>query len=222
MKMINRWVALYFILLSITIGASFGELPSKAHDLVWSVQGSVYHGSIVGRNNVDGITGASPNTFGSTMSAEYNLKGHFIQAMATFGRTKQTITYGPPAQTVAGEREINLYLLDIPVMYSFHFFSQERFGRELPRLILSAGAFGSIVLHQEIVDTVMKSSDVSSWALGPFLRIAYHPWPFKWLQPGVFLDFYRSFVPNVYDDPLFNENGMAARGILNMGIALRI
>lgn len=217
-----RPITIWALLLGSTAGAAFGENAPISRNLAWTDQGNIYHGSIVGRTPVDGITGATPNTHGGTIGVEYNLKGHFIQLMSTYGRTKQTIIYCPPAEPVAGEREIKLYLLDIPVMYNFHFFPKERYGREFPRLILSVGAFGSFVLHQTIVDTTLGSSVVSSWALGPFFRAAYYPWPFRRLQPGVFVEFYRSFVPKVYDDPFFRQNSISGQlGILNSGLSLR-
>lgn len=202
--------------------AAPGEDALRPRNLAWSVQGNVYHGSIVGRTKVDGISGATPTTHGATIGVEYNLKGHFIQAMATFGRTKQTVTYGPPAEIVSGNREIKLYLLDLPVMYNFHLFNKERFGRTFPRLMLGIGAFGSFTLHQDIIDTTLASSAVALWALGPYLRAAYCPWPFRLVQPGFFLEFYRSFVPKVYDDRLFDDNAISGQlGVLNMGILLR-
>ncbi|MBN1575222.1 MAG: hypothetical protein JW913_01625 [Chitinispirillaceae bacterium] len=223
MNIIYRSYVMYCLTACIAAVSLFGEDVPRTRNLIFNLQGNFYHGSIVGRNHVDGISGATKNGHGTTVGVEYNLKGHPLQAEVTFGWTKQSIHYGPPTEAVAGERDIKLYLLNIPVMYSFHFFPKQRFGRDFPRLILSAGAFGSFTLLQEIVDSTLESPDVSSWALGPFLRAAYYPWPFKWLQPGIFLEFYRSFVPNVYDDRLFNDDGIAGQlGIMNMGISLRL
>ncbi len=206
------------------VGAAFsGEALAGLRDFVFTLQGNRYHGSIVGRNRVDGLTGATKNGHGATLGVEYNLKGHPLQASATFGWTKQNVSYGPPAENVQGNREIKLYLLDIPVMYNFHLLKTERFGRMFPRLILSSGAFITFVLRQQISDSVLISPDVSKLAMGPFLRAAYYPYPFKYLRPGIFLEFYRSFVPKVYDDPLFRQNGIAGQlGIMNFGIAVRM
>lgn len=208
----------------IAVDAVFGEPVLRSRNFIFDLQGNIfYHGSIVGRNKVDGLTGATKNGHGTTVGVEYNLKGHPLQAELSFGWTKQWIKYGPPAEDISGKRDITLYLLDIPVMYNFHFLKKERFGREFPRLILSVGAFASFILPREIVDTTLESADVSSWALGPFLRAAYYPWPLKWIQPGIFLEFSRSFVPKVYDDVFFNENGIAGQlGIMNLGITLRL
>jgi hypothetical protein len=42
------------------------------------------------------------------------------------------------------------------------------------------------------------------------------------VQPGIFLDFYRSFVPRFLDDEYFRENGISGQlGILNTGFTFR-
>ena len=224
MNIKNQAALMVGLAVCITAGALFGEPALRSRHFILSLQGNIfYHGSVVGRNKIDGLTGATKNGHGTAVGVEYNLKGHALQAEVSFGWTKQSIDYGPPAEALSGKRDITLYLLDIPIMYNFHLLKKERFGREFPRLILSTGGFGSLVLKQKIVDSTLESADVSLWALGPYLRAAYYPWPFKWLQPGIFLEFHRSFVPKVYDDVFFNENGIAGQlGIMNVGITLRL
>lgn len=201
------------------------DLPQRK--FIWTVQGNVYHGSIVGRTKVDGISGASPNTHGATVGVEYNLKGHFLQMMLTYGRTKQTIEYNLTEQGIAGKREIRLHLFDLPLMYNFHFFRKPAYNRDNPRLILSPGIFFSFLLNKTVNDSgsleSLETSKYSPWASGIFLRAAWYPYPFKAVQPGIFLEFYRSFLPKpVYDDPYFRENGISGQlGILNTGISLR-
>ena len=209
--------AVILLLLPVAV-CTAGQRP-----LSFSAQFNVYRGSIVGRNKVDGISGATHNLHSGTVGVEYNLHGHFLQGQLTFGRTKQTLTYNLPAEGISGTRDINLLLLDLPLMYNFHFFNRERSGFISPRLILSTGGFFSIVLRQTITDTVLNAAGASSWALGPFVRAAYFPFTVRQLQPGIFLEFYRSFIPKFYDDRFFRDNAISGQlGILSTGFIFRL
>jgi hypothetical protein len=219
---INKSAILMLPFLIVAVGTFSGGTAALDRSLIWTTRFNVYHGSIVGRNKVDGLSGATKSLHSGTIGVEYNLKGHYLQGLVTLGRTRQTLSYHLPSEGISGERSIDLWLLDIPLMYNFHFFTRERFGRDNPRLILSTGGFVTFLLHESITDSSLSSPHASSWALGPFVRAAFFPFAFRLLQPGVFLELYRSFAPTVYDDRFFKENGISGQlGILNTGFSLR-
>jgi hypothetical protein len=114
-------------------------------------------------------------------------------------------------------------LLDLPVLYNFHLFTNPSGGRDNPRLVLSFGGFMSFVLSKQITESgTVGTAAMSSWALGPYLRVAGYPLSFGRFQPGLYLDFYRSFVPKFYDDIYFRQNSIAGQlGTLSGGLSFR-
>jgi hypothetical protein len=223
MKKINifQFISLFMVIGSGPAGNCEAGFLQK--NVTWIVGGGVYHGSIVGRNKVDAVSGATKTAFGGAAAAELNIKGQYIQAGLNIGLTDQTINYNDTAQGIVGRRDISLVLLDAPLLFNFHLLKNPSGDRDNPRLILSIGGFISFVLSKRVTESgTVAPADMSSWALGPYLRIAGYPFTFGRFQPGLFLDFYRSFAPKFYDDVYFRQNSISGQlGILSCGLSVR-
>jgi hypothetical protein len=194
--------------------------------ITWILQVGAYHGSIVGRNRVDAVSGATKTSVAGSAVAEIKVAGQYLSAGVNVAQSGQSVDYNDPANGVAGERDISLLLLDLPLLYNFHLLTKPSGGRDNPRLILSLGGFMSFVLSKQIVETgTVGAADpekLSSWALGPYLRVAGYPFAFGGFQPGLYLDFYRSFLPRFYDDVYFRQNSISGQlGILSGGLSFR-
>jgi hypothetical protein len=197
-------------------------------NFTWLFGCGIKHASIVGRNRVDGVSGATKTLWNASAGTEIKIKGHYIETGFSFGQTDQHITYHPsalnPDLTATGERNISLLLLDIPVLYNFHFLPSTTHP-ESGRLIAGIGAFASCVLSKQIESIGAVSSEkLSGMALGPLFRLSYFPLDLPRIRPGLYFDFCRSFFPkNFYDDPYFKQNGIAGQlGTINAGICFRI
>jgi hypothetical protein len=224
MKKINIFL---FIPLFMVIGsgpAGNCEAGFLQKNVTWIVDGGVYHGSIVGRNKVDAVSGATKTSFAGSAAAEFNVAGHYVSAGVNIAQSGQHIDYKDTANGITGERDISLLLLDLPLLYNFHMFKKPSGGRDNPRLIIGLGAFVSFVLSKHIEQNgSVPSASLSLWTMGPYMRIAGYPFSFGRFQPGLYLDFYRSFVPKVYDEIYFRQNSIAGQlGIMNFGLSLRI
>jgi hypothetical protein len=191
--------------------------------VTWIVQGGVFRGSIVGRNKIDAVTGATKTAFSGAAATEFNIKGHYLQVGANIGQTSQTVEYHDASKGIDGTRDISLLLLDLPLIYNFHLFTDHSGGHNTPRLVLGLGGFSSFVLSRRIDESgAVGNASMSSWAMGPFLRAAAYPYALNRFQPGLFFDFYRSFVPQFYDDAYFKANSIAGQlGIINFGLSIR-
>ena len=97
----HRMTVLNCLAVCIATATVFGENSPRSRNLIFNLQGNIYHGSIVGRNRVDGVSGATKTGHGLSGGVEYNLNGHHLQADVTFGWSKQTTNYGPPAEAIA-------------------------------------------------------------------------------------------------------------------------
>jgi hypothetical protein len=205
------------------------NFPPK--NVTWILQGGIFRGSIVGRNKVDGVSGATKTLWSASAGAEVKIKKHHLQIGCDLGKTDQHIDYQPIPENSAtdpfrGKRDISLLLLNIPVLYNFHFYpAADGNGR----LTIGVGGFASFVLLKQINSQAdspgfLPPAGISSCALGPFFRLAYFPLDFERIQPGLFFDFYRSFIPNhFYDDGLFRQNSIAGQlGIISCGISFRL
>jgi hypothetical protein len=183
----------------------------------------MFHGSIVGRDKVDAITGATQSTMAGSAAAEFKLAGHYVSAGVNLGKTNQHVDYKDTANGITGDRNISLLLLDLPLLYNFHLLKKPSGDRDNPRLILSIGGFLSLVLSKNIEPTgSVPPATLSGWALGPYLRAAGYPFKFGRFQPGLYLDFYRSFAPKFYDEVYFRKSSIGGQlGIINTGVSLR-
>ena len=85
------------------------------------------------------------------------------------------------------------------------------------------GVFLSLVADWKVKDAgSTPDAKLSRWGCGPYLRIAGYPLAFGRFQPGLFLDFYRSFIPRVYDEVYFRQNSISGQlGTMTGGISLR-
>jgi hypothetical protein len=226
MNRIGKWLLGVGILIFSFDSAAYCQ-EGFFRDVTWILQGGLFHGSIVGRNEVDGMSGATKTLWSASAGAEVNIKGHYLQTGITIGKTDQHVNYVPPPDmfVIAGERDISLLLLDVPILYNFHFLSEHAGGGDKSCLIASAGGFASFVLSKRIdLHGSMTPAKMSNWALGPFFKLAWFPLDFGRMQPGIFLDFYRSFFPKYFfDHPYFKQNDIAGQlGIINTGISFRI
>jgi hypothetical protein len=221
------------LILLASIGSTVYCREDFFHDLTWLVQGGIKHGSIVGRNKVDGMSGATKTLWNASAAAEFKIKGHRLQTGLIIGKTDQRVNYSvspeSPFEGVSDGRNISLLLLDIPVLYNFHFFSDSPKGNANGKLIAGIGGFASFVLSKRIDTHVNRhdltpSEKMSDWVIGPFFRLTYLPLDFGRIQPGLFFDFYRSLAPKYfYDDPYFKQNGIAGQlGTINFGISFRL
>jgi hypothetical protein len=197
-------------------------------DLTWILQGGIKHGSVVGRTRVDGMTGATKTLWSASGGAEFKVKRHHLEGGLIFGQTDQHLDYRPEGmdiiKQVSGPMDISLSLLDVNVLYNFHFFPAAA-DRENGRLIVGIGPFASFVLSKEIDFSGVAGPDkLSSWAMGGFFRFSYFPVELNRVRPGLFFDFYRSFFPKYfYDYAYFKDNGISGQlGTINFGISFRI
>lgn len=199
------------------------QMSSCQRKTTFLLQGGLYRGSIVGKNKVDAVSGATKSAFGGSVAAEWKIKGNYIQGGFTIGKTDQQIDYNDIATGIIGRRNVSMLLLDVPILYDFHMFPRYSEGRDCPWMIIGLGGFGSFVLSKDVNETGhLESKKLSSWAAGPFLKFAVYPFELRRFQPGLYLDFYRSLLPNFYDDPYFKANAMAGQlGIINMGLSIR-
>jgi hypothetical protein len=224
------------LLIVLIAGLSLGDtvycqenFPPK--NVTWILQGGIFHGSIVGRNKVDGVSGATKTLWSASAGAEVKIKAHHFQIGCDFGKTDQHIDYQPLSQggtydPFRGKRDISLLLLNVPLLYNFHFYPA---ADGIGRLTIGVGGFASFVLSKQInsqADSpgLLPPASISSCALGPFFRVAFFPLDFERIQPGLFFDYYRSFIPNhFYDDALFRQNSIAGQlGIISCGISFRL
>jgi hypothetical protein len=114
-------------------------------------------------------------------------------------------------------------LLDLPLLYNLHLIKNPAGDRDNPRLVLSLGGFCTFVLNRKTDDVgTAPSATLSSWGLGPYLRAAAYPIAFGRFQPGLYLNFYRSFAPKFYDEIYFRQNSSSGQlGILSCGLSLK-
>jgi hypothetical protein len=193
-----------------------------------TIRGGIKRGGIVGKSSLDGVSGATRTLWNAAVEAEVAIKGHYIETGLSVGETDQHVEYYPlsPDPLVAsGERNIKLLLLDIPLLYNFHFFPLSPLHRENGRLVVGAGVFASFVLSKEItaVGSPMPEK-LSTFALGPFFRVSVYPVEISGISPGLYFDYYRSMAPKYfYDHPYFKQNGIAGQlGTMNFGMCLRM
>ena len=135
-----------------------------------------------------------------------------MEAGFSIGKTDQSIQLSD-RQTETGNGNISLLLMDIPVLYNFHFSPSASSGGKYDRFIVGVGAFVSVVLDREIETAGMiQSGKLSNWAIGPYTRLSCYPFNINGVQPGLYLDMYRSFAPGYfYDQALFKQNGIAGQ-----------
>jgi hypothetical protein len=195
--------------------------------VIWIVQGGIKHGNIAGRNQLDGVSGATKTLWNASACAEFMVGKLHLETGFILGQTDQHIDYyptKPERQSESGEKNISLFLLDVPVLYNVQFFPVSLHNRESCRLVVGIGAFASFVLSHRIVSIGSPTMEkLSNWALGPFFRFSYFPVELKGLRPGLYCDIYRSFLPKYfYDQPYFKQNGTAGQlGMINIGISMR-
>jgi hypothetical protein len=215
-------MAIVFLIGGMVSGA-FCEGGFLQNNLTWLVQAGAYHGSIVGRNRVDAVSGATKTSATGSVAAEFKVLGHYISAGVNVAQTGQNIDYKDTANGITGERDISLLMLDLPLLYNFHLFKKPSGGRDNPKLIVSLGGFISFMLNKNIESTgSTPPALLSQWAMGPYLRFAGYPFTFGRFQPGLYLDFYRSFLPKVYDETYFKQNSISGQlGILSGGLSFR-
>lgn len=203
-------------------GTIFGQGFFKDR-VTWLVQLGAYHGSIVGRNRVDAVSGATRTAVAGAVAAEVKVLGQYLSLGVNLGQTGQSIDYNDAANAITGSRDLSLLLVDFPLLYNFHLFTNPSGGRDNPRLVLGLGVFLSAVANWKVVDAgSTPSAKLSRYGCGPYLRLAAYPLAFGRFQPGLFLDVYRSFVPRFYDEAYFKQNSISGQlGILTGGISLR-
>jgi hypothetical protein len=211
------------ILIGGMVTGTFSEGGFLQNNVSWMVQAGAYHGSIVVHNNVDAVSGATKTSVCGSAAAEFKVANHYISAGVNIAQVGQNIDYKDTVNGITGERDISLLLLDLPLLYNFHLFTKPSSGRDNPRLILSLDGFMSFVLSKQESQTgAVKPEKMSSWALGPYLRIVGYPFSYGRFQPGLYLDFYRSFIPTFYDEPYFKQNSISGQlGILSGGLSFR-
>lgn len=192
--------------------------------MAWIVHGGIKHGSIVGRSkDIDGLSGASKTLWDASAGTELTIRKHHMEIGISIGETDQRLQLSDP-QTETGNRNISLLLMDIPVLYNFHFSPYTSSGETYDRIIVGIGAFVSVVLEKEIETAGMiQSGKLSNWAAGPYLRLAGYPLNINGVQPGIYLDIYRSFTPRYfYNQPLFRQNGISGQlGSIDLGVAVK-
>lgn len=205
------------------ISVALGEDGFLQNNVAWLLEAGVFHGSIVGRNRVDAVSGATKTSVSASAAAEVKVLGQYISAGVNIEQTGQSIDYKDTVNSMTGTRDISLVLLDLPLLYNIHLLRKPLCGRDNPRLVLSIGGFLSFVLSKQVDETgAPAASHIASGALGPYLRVAGYPFAFGRFQPGLFLDFYRSFVPRFYDDVYFRQNSISGQlGILSAGLSMR-
>jgi hypothetical protein len=225
MRIPGSKIATSFVALGFITGGFCAEglLQFLQNDVLWILETGVYHGSIVGRNNNDAVSGATKTWVTGSGAAEFKVVGQYLSAGVNLAQSDQHVDYNDLANGIAGERDISMLLLDLPVLYNFHLFTNPSGVHDNPHLILSLGGFMSFVLSKQITESgILKPEEMSSWALGPYLRVAGYPFAFRSFQPGLYLDFYRSFVPKFYDDVYFRQNSISGQlGILSCGLSFR-
>jgi hypothetical protein len=222
MKIRGRNKAILFAIIGFTTGC-FSAEGLLQDNVSWILEAGAYHGSIVGRNKVDAVSGATKTSVAGSVAAEFKVLGHYVSAGVNIAQSGQTIDYKDTANGITGERDISLLLLDLPLLYNFHLLTKPSGGRDNPRLVLSLGGFFSVILDKKIDQSgSTPSAKLSSWGLGPYLRIAGYPFAFGRFRPGLYLDFYRSFVPRFYDEVYFRQNSISGQlGILSCGLSLK-
>jgi hypothetical protein len=205
------------------ICAAPGEEGFLRNNVAWLVEAGVFHGSIVGRKRIDAVSGATRTSVSASTAAEVKVLGQYVSAGVNIEQTGQSIDYKDTANSVTGTRDISLVLLDLPLLYNIHLLKQPSGGRDNPRLVLSIGGFVSFVLSKRMDETGTPAPyHMASGALGPYLRVVGYPFAFGRFQPGLFLNFYRSFVPRFYDDVYFRQNSISGQlGILSAGLSMR-
>jgi hypothetical protein len=199
------------------------------HNFTWIARGGLKHGSIVGRNQVDGMSGATKTLWSVSAGTEFKVKGHYVETGLNIGKTDQHVHYESLVVgrdiIAIGNRDMSLLLLDIPLLYNFHFFPSKTADAQSSRLVAGVGPFASIVLSKRMSSegTLRSPEKMSDWALGPFFRLSYFPLEFRRLTPGFYFDFYRSFLPkSFYDNAYFKQNGLAGQlGTMNFGVSFR-
>jgi hypothetical protein len=182
----------------------------------------------VGKSTLDGVSGATKRRWNAAVEAEVAIRGHYLETGLSVGETDQHIEYSPPSpdpRVPSGRRAIKLLLLDVPLLYNFHFFPGSPAHRETARLVVGLGAFTSFVLSKSITAAgAPMPENISSYALGPFFRASLYPLALPGINPGVYFDYYRSLAPKYfYDQPYFKQNGIAGQlGTINAGFCLRM
>jgi len=83
----------------------------------------------------------------------------------------------------------------------------------------------SFVLSKQIVETgTVGAADpekLSSWALGPYLRVAGYPFAFGGFQPGLYLDFTGVFCRGSTTTFTSGRTRFRQLGILSGGLSFR-
>ena len=214
------------IALSMIAGLAPGTIHAQGSfkdNITWLVQAGAYHGSIVGRNRVDAVSGATRTSVGGSVAAEVKVLGQYLSLGINVGQTGQSIDYKDTANAVTGGRDLSLLLVDVPLLYNFHFFKNPSGGRDNPRLVIGLGVFLSLLADWRVADDgSTPPATLSRWGCGPYLRAAGYPFAFGRFQPGLYLDVYRSFVPRLYDEVYFRQNSISGQlGILTGGLSLR-
>jgi hypothetical protein len=225
-QMPKRWsIAIIGVVAICTTAFTEGTLMDN---FTWIIQGGIKRGSIVGRNMTDGVSGATKTLWNGTAGAEVKLGRHYLETGVILGQTDQQVNFEPGVADItstASGQNISLLLLDIPVLYNFHFFPGRPREDESSRLLLGVGAFASFVLSNTITYSgTPDKGKLSKCALGPFFRLSYYPVRIKSVCPGLYFDFYRSLVPKYfYDQTLFRQSGIAGElGTINLGLSVRI
>lgn len=170
---------------------------------------------ISGISKVDAVTGATKTLYAAGIHASWAVKGHTLESGLEYNRFEQTVKYSLPSFSVDGKRDFTFQQIRLPLTYDFLFLRDER---NLPRLILKAGASFGYTFSKDATDTGnVPDYSFTDFDYGPLFGMACYPFPtYNKYRFGLFLDLYRG--SRIYKDTYHKESGIGGLGFVRYGL----
>ena len=187
-----------------------------------SIGGAVSWATIAGKNDVDGVTGATRVGWGAMVSGNWLVFGkHFLKVSIDVTKTHHDLTYSDSVRDVHGTRSISLLLVSVPILYMIPLGKPREGKPSIPLYSIGIGPFFGYVADKTVHEEGnLDNCSFNNFYVGPYLKAEINPFDFyKDFSLGFYLDIFRTFFIRTYDDHYYNANASAGDiGAIEIGV----